>query len=86
VQEFGARRRSLHASSAAAEAQGRPTRASRTTSARRLLQLLDGEERERRRRAGACDELLRWTKAKGITLPGLVKRREQERELCLADA
>lgn len=33
---------------------------------------------------GACDELRRWTKAKGITLPGLVKRREQERELCLA--
>jgi lysozyme len=33
---------------------------------------------------GACDELLRWTKAKGVTLPGLVKRREQERELCLA--
>lgn len=32
---------------------------------------------------GACDELLRWTKAKGITLPGLVKRREQERKLCL---
>jgi lysozyme len=32
----------------------------------------------------ACDELLRWTKAKGITLPGLVKRREQERALCLA--
>jgi lysozyme len=31
----------------------------------------------------ACDELLRWTKAKGITLPGLVKRREQERALCL---
>lgn len=34
---------------------------------------------------GACDELLRWTKAKGIELPGLVKRRQQERELCLAD-
>ena len=32
---------------------------------------------------GACNELLRWTKAKGITLPGLVKRREQERELCM---
>lgn len=32
----------------------------------------------------ACDEMLRWTKAKGITLPGLVKRREQERALCLA--
>jgi len=34
---------------------------------------------------GACDELLRWTKAKGVTLPGLVKRRQQERELCMAD-
>lgn len=33
---------------------------------------------------GACNELSRWTKAKGITLPGLVKRRAQERELCLA--
>lgn len=33
---------------------------------------------------GACDELLRWTKAKGITLPGLVKRREQERAMCMA--
>jgi lysozyme len=32
----------------------------------------------------ACDEMRRWTKAKGITLPGLVKRREQERALCLA--
>lgn len=32
----------------------------------------------------ACDELLRWTTAKGIQLPGLVKRREQERALCLA--
>lgn len=32
----------------------------------------------------ACDELMRWTKAKGISLPGLVKRREQERALCLA--
>lgn len=31
----------------------------------------------------ACDELLKWTKAKGITLPGLVKRREEERRLCL---
>lgn len=33
--------------------------------------------------ADACDELLRWTKAKGIQLPGLVKRREAERQLCL---
>jgi lysozyme len=34
--------------------------------------------------AGGCDALLLYTKAKGITLPGLVKRREQERALCLA--
>ena len=33
---------------------------------------------------GACDELRKWTKAKGITLPGLVKRREEERRLCMA--
>lgn len=32
---------------------------------------------------GACDQLLRWTKAKGIELPGLVKRRQEERRLCL---
>lgn len=32
---------------------------------------------------GACNELLRWTKAGGIELPGLVKRRQQERQLCL---
>ena len=32
---------------------------------------------------GACDELLRWNKAKGITLPGLTRRRHAERELCI---
>lgn len=32
----------------------------------------------------ACDELLKWNRAKGIPLPGLTKRRQQERELCLA--
>lgn len=32
---------------------------------------------------GACNELPRWNKAKGIVLPGLVKRREQERQMCL---
>lgn len=32
----------------------------------------------------ACDELLRWNKAKGVPLPGLTKRREQERALCLS--
>lgn len=33
--------------------------------------------------AGACNELLRWTKAGGRELPGLVKRRKAERELCM---
>ena len=32
-------------------------------------------------RAGAADEFLKWTKAGGKTLPGLVKRREAERSL-----
>lgn len=32
---------------------------------------------------GACNELPKWTYAKGIQLPGLVKRRNEERELCL---
>lgn len=31
----------------------------------------------------ACDELLRWTYARGKQLPGLVKRRNAERNLCL---
>ncbi|MDQ1921299.1 lysozyme [Massilia pseudoviolaceinigra] len=35
---------------------------------------------------GGCDELLRWTIAKGIRLPGLVKRRQAERNLCLVGA
>lgn len=34
-------------------------------------------------RAGAADEFLKWTKAGGKTLPGLVKRREAERALFL---
>lgn len=33
---------------------------------------------------GACNELMRWTLAGGKELPGLVKRREAERKLCLA--
>ncbi|SEG20803.1 lysozyme [Marinobacterium lutimaris] len=33
---------------------------------------------------GACNELTRWVYAKGIKLPGLVKRRAEERELCLS--
>ncbi|WP_106418708.1 lysozyme [Salinicola tamaricis] len=32
----------------------------------------------------ACDELARWVYAGGRRLPGLVKRRAAERELCLA--
>jgi lysozyme len=35
-------------------------------------------------RVGACNELSRWVYAKGIKLPGLVKRRAAERELCLS--
>ena len=38
-------------------------------------------------RAGACDEFLKWDKARVggvlVTLPGLAKRRMKERELCL---
>jgi len=30
----------------------------------------------------ACDELLKWTKAGGVTWPGLVRRRQDERKLC----
>lgn len=32
---------------------------------------------------GSCDAMLLYVRAGGITLPGLVKRREQERQLCL---
>jgi lysozyme len=32
--------------------------------------------------AGACAELSRWTYAKGVQWPGLVKRRAQERRIC----
>lgn len=35
--------------------------------------------------AGAADELLKWTRASGKVLPGLVRRRKAERELFLAD-
>lgn len=34
----------------------------------------------------ACDALLKWNKAGGITFPGLTRRRQAERELCLAEA
>ena len=33
----------------------------------------------------ACDELLRWNKAKGKVLNGLTARREAERKLCLGE-
>lgn len=32
---------------------------------------------------GGCDSLRKWVYAKGQKLPGLVRRREAERELCL---
>jgi lysozyme len=32
---------------------------------------------------GACNELLRWNKAGGVSWRGLTKRREAERDLCL---
>lgn len=32
---------------------------------------------------GACSELLKWTKAGGRVLPGLVKRRQEEYKLCM---
>lgn len=35
---------------------------------------------------GACNELSKWDKAAGIRLPGLTKRRQIERDLCLKGA
>jgi lysozyme len=35
---------------------------------------------------GACDAFLLWNKAGGVELPGLTKRRQEERALCLKDA
>jgi lysozyme len=32
---------------------------------------------------GACEQLLRWTYADGVQLPGLVTRRVSERDMCL---
>ncbi len=32
---------------------------------------------------GACNELPKWVRAKGRILPGLVKRRAAERDLCM---
>lgn len=34
----------------------------------------------------ACDQLLRWNRAGGVVLPGLVKRRAAERDLCRDEA
>lgn len=34
---------------------------------------------------GFCNGMLAWNKAGGKVIPGLVKRREQERKLCLGD-
>lgn len=36
-------------------------------------------------RVGACNELTRWVYAKGKKLPGLIKRRSNERLFCLRD-
>jgi lysozyme len=33
---------------------------------------------------GACNALLMWDKAAGIRLPGLTRRRQEERKLCLS--
>ncbi|HEY7864369.1 MAG TPA: lysozyme [Psychromonas sp.] len=43
-----------------------------------LLKYLNENQRLR-----ACDELIRWVYANGRKLTGLVKRREQERTMCL---
>ncbi|MCL4712152.1 MAG: lysozyme [Pseudorhodoplanes sp.] len=32
---------------------------------------------------GACDEILKWNKAGGIVWRGLVRRREEERKICI---
>ena len=37
-------------------------------------------------RAAACNELSKWVYAKGFKLPGLIKRREKEKEMCLDGA
>lgn len=33
--------------------------------------------------AGACQELLKWNRAGGVVFPGLTRRREAERKICL---
>lgn len=37
-------------------------------------------------RTAACNELSKWVYAKGFKLPGLIKRREKEKEMCLDGA
>lgn len=37
------------------------------------------------RTQAACDQLLRWTYARGVQWPGLVKRRAAERDMCLRE-
>jgi lysozyme len=32
---------------------------------------------------GACDAMLSWNKAAGVVFPGLTKRREKERLMCI---
>ena len=34
----------------------------------------------------ACDAMLRWNRAAGVVFPGLTRRRQAERALCLKDA
>lgn len=36
--------------------------------------------------AGACREILRWTRAGGVEWPGLVKRRQTEYRQCMGEA
>lgn len=35
---------------------------------------------------GACDAILMWKFAKGVEWPGLVRRRQAERQMCLAES
>jgi lysozyme len=37
-------------------------------------------------RRGACDAMLRFNRAAGVVFPGLTRRREHERDLCLRGA
>jgi lysozyme len=55
-----------------------PTAFCRSTLVRRLKQSPPDYE-------GACREILRWTRAGGRELPGLVKRREAEYRQCMGE-